>query len=458
MNKLLLATIFLLSSTMNVTAQSRQEKQLIKNIDQLITNQYASIAPGCIVLIAKKGQIIYNKPFGTANLELNVPLQPAMIFRIGSITKQYTAIAILQLVEQGKVSLQDNIQKFVKNFPDKGHIITIENLLSHTSGIADYESLDFHIPNAIRIDISPKQLIDSIAKLPLNFTPSTRYQYSNTNYLLLGCIIEQASGKSYKSYLQDNVFKPAGLSNTYYDSPTDIIKNRITGYTKDSSTYRNVGYISMSQVFSAGALLSTAEDLFQWHQALYMNKLVKKETLEKAFTPFKLKDNTLSEYGYGWFIKDWEGSKSIGHGGAIDGFRSMELYFPKQDIFVAALFNSDNDNFSPLFESITSLAMGESQTGAANNVKLNEETLNKYIGSYKNDKYNTVIRIYKENGSLYCDLSNGTGSHMGLVPQSENKFKLAIRKTIWLDFVVEAGKTSKIIVTQQQKAEYIKIE
>jgi hypothetical protein len=136
----------------------------------------------------------------------------------------------------------------------------------------------------------------------------------------------------------------------------------------------------------------------------------------------------------------------------------MELYFPKQDIFIAALFNSDDDNFSAFFESITSLAIGESQTGAANNVKLSEEKLNKYIGSYKNDKYNTIIRIYKENGSLYCDLSNGSGSHMGLVPQSENRFKLAIRRTILLDFVFEEGKTSKIIVTQQQKAEYIKIE
>ena len=216
------------------------------------------------------------------------------VFRIGSMTKQYTAIAILQLVEQGKFFLQDSIQKFIKSFPFKGHTITIENLLTHTSGIKDYEQLDAHIPNAIRIEFPVKQIIDSLANLPLDFIPSSKYSYSNSNYFMLGYIIEQVSGKSYRDYLKENLFKPAGLSNTFYDSPKQLITNRANGYTKDNSNYYNVDYISMSLVYSAGALLSNVSDLFKWHQALYSYKIVKKESLEKAFTSFKTCQWTIS--------------------------------------------------------------------------------------------------------------------------------------------------------------------
>jgi len=355
-----LSFILCLLLTANSYGQTKQDKQLIKNIDQLITEKYNSVAPGCAVLIAKEGQIIFKKAFGTADIELNVPMRTEMIFRIGSMTKQYTAIAILQLVEKGKISLQDNIQKFIKGSADNWQNITIENLLTHTSGIIGYDVLDFHIPNAIRIDFAPKQFIDSLDKLPLEFRPGTKFNYSNSNYLLLGYIIEQITEKSYKDYLQENIFKPAGLTNTYYDTPTEIISNRVNGYIKDNSTYRNADYISMTQAFSAGALLSNVDDLFKWQQALNSYKLVKKETLDKAFTQHKLTDGQVSDYGYGWFIKDLKGSKTVGHGGAIDGFRSMETFFPDQNIFIASLFNSDNDEYFSLFENITNLVIGKS--------------------------------------------------------------------------------------------------
>src|SRR6478735_675123 len=148
MHKFFTLLCFLLLA-INSFGQTNQDKRLIKSLDELISEKYISIAPGCVVLIAKNGQVIYDKGFGTANIELNVQMRPEMIFRIGSITKQYTAVAILQLVEQGKISLDDSIQKFIKDFPYKGHTITIENLLTQTSGIVDYEVLDFHIPNAI---------------------------------------------------------------------------------------------------------------------------------------------------------------------------------------------------------------------------------------------------------------------------------------------------------------------
>ena len=435
--------------------QKKQDKSLIKKLDQLISEKFSSVSPGCAVLVAKDDQVIYEKGFGVANIELNVPMRPEMVFRIGSMTKQYTAIAILQLVEQGKISLQDSLQKFIKSFPYKGHTITIENLLTHTSGIKDYEQLDAHIPNAIRVEFSPKTIIDSLANLSLDFIPSTKYNYSNSNYFLLGYIIEQISGKAYKDYLKENIFKPAGLSATYYDSPTQIITNRVSGYSKDSSAYHNVDYISMSLVYSAGALLSNVTDLFRWHQALYTYKLVKKETLEKAFTSFMLSDGKLAEYGYGWFIKDWHGEKSIAHGGAIDGFRSMEMYFPNQNIFMTALFNSDNDDFLNLFDNMTALVLGK-PANSYKDLKLSDDTLNTYVGTYTFlEDTAQFIKIYKKAGRLYADLSNRTGMNMVLQAQSPTLFYLPDVRRIptTIEFIVEDGKVKGLYMTQEKKYE-----
>lgn len=461
MNKFIFFVSFLLLTVFNCFGQSKQDKLLIKNIDQLISEKYNSVAPGCAVLIAKEGQIIYRKSFGNANLELNVPMQPDMVFRIGSMTKQYTAIAILQLVEKGKISLKDNIQKFIKGSTDKWQNITIENLLTHTSGIIGYDVLDFHIPNAIRIDFSPKQFIDSLAKLPLDFIPGTKFNYSNSNYLILGYIIEKVTGKSYKDYLQENIFKPAGLTNTYYDTPTEIISNRVSGYTKDSSKYRNADYISMTQAFSAGALLSNVDDLFKWHQALYSYKLVTKETLEKAFTPFKLKHGQFSEYGYGWFIKDWKGSKSIGHGGAIDGFRSMETFLPEQNIFIAMLFNSDNDEYFSLFENTTNLIIGKSFQTSYKDLKISDTILNSYVGIYKFPEDTTqFLKIYKRDNRLFAELSNGSGNNMTLLAQSETVFYLPDVRRIptTIEFIKTNERVTGIFWTQEKKHEGRKSE
>ena len=424
--------------------QSQKSSTLTDSLDELITARQAAVAPGCVVLVAKNGNIIYKKAFGKANLELNVPMQPDMVFRIGSVTKQYTAVAILQLIEQGKISLQDSIQKYIQDYPSKEHTITIENLLTHTSGIIDYEALDFPIPNAIRIDFPAKQIIDSFGKLPLEFTPGTKYHYSNSNYFLLSYIIGQVSGKSYKDYLKENVFEPAGLSSTYYDSPTDIIPNRVNGYARYNSQYFNAGYISMSQVFGAGALLSNVDDLYKWHQALYSYKIIKKESLEKAFTPYRLSDGSLSSYGYGWFIKTRNGVKSIEHSGGIDGFQSDEIYFPQQDIFIATLYNSLNEggsdmSFMALDNDIATLSVG----GQLNKeIKVDNSLLQRYVGVYETDpKHQGIVTL--ENGQLYLEAPGGGLPKSPLFAKSETLFFLKV-----IDAEVEFTKDKDGKVTQ----------
>jgi CubicO group peptidase (beta-lactamase class C family) len=299
--------------------------------------------------------------------------------------------------------------------------------------------------------------------LPLEFVPGTKYHYSNSNYLLLGYIIEQASGKSYQAYLQEHIFHPAGLADTYYDNPTQIIKNRVNGYTKEGSRYRNADYISPFQVFSAGALASNVEDLFKWHEALYTYKLMRKETLQKALTPFKLSNDSVSEYGYGWFIRDWKGSPSIGHGGAIDGFRSMEMYFPHQNIFVVALFNSDDDSCFSLCENIMDLVVGKSLSIAYKDEEVTDTVLNTYVGTYVSAEMpasTDSIKIYKEGAHLYCDLSNKTGIHMQLFAQSPTLFYFPIikRVTTTIEFVVEHGNVQKAFWTQEKKHELKKVK
>lgn len=441
--------------------QSRPDKEIIKQVDRYVAGNYQKYAPGCAVLIAKKGGVIYEKGFGSANLELGVPMKPEMVFRIGSITKQFTAVSILQLAEKGKIAINDSIQKFIKDFHFKGKTITIENLLTHTSGIKGYEQIDAKVPNAIRVDFATKAVIDSLDHLSLEFEPGTKYSYSNSNYFLLGYIIEQVSGKTYRQYLKENIIEPAGLHSTFYENEEEIIANRADGYFYREGKYGNSGFISMSTVYSAGALLSTVSDLFKWHQALYSGQLIKKETFAKATTPYTLADGKQTEYGYGFFIRKENGMSSVGHGGAIDGFRAMELYYPEQDIFISLLCNSEQDNFLELYDNISTLALGKSVESPYKEVTVSDTILDSYTGIYTfHEDKKQFLKVYKKDRRLYAELSNGTGSNMALLAQSATLFYLPdvrrIRTTV--EFILTDGKVTGLYWTQEQKHEASKTE
>ncbi len=448
-----------------IYGQNNQDNQLEKSVDSLVLPQFKSNEPGVSILIAKQGQILYKKAFGSANVEMNVPLQPDMIFRIGSITKQFTAIAILQLVEQGKISLQDSVQKYIKDFPSKASVITIENLLTHTSGIFDYSSLNDPSPYIERWDFTPKFILDKFKNLPLDFKPGTRYNYSNSGYLLLGLIIEIVSQKSYHIFIEENILKPLGLSHTFYANENTIIPKRVTGYTKDKGFYENCDYQSTSFGYACGDLLSNTDDLYKWNSALIEYKLVNKATLDKAFTPYKLSNGNFTTYGYGWFIDDLQGSKCIHHEGQTSGFIAEEKYFPTEKVYVAILTNvksgEDTTSFSGdrfrLFENISLLSIGKQ---LQKEVTVNDTILNKYVGVYAATfKKNTTLTISKKDGKLYMDLSNGTGKNMVMLPQSDTKFLLPDVKRIktTCEFIIENGAISKLICEQEKKSEWKKV-
>ncbi len=392
---------------------------------------------------------------------MNVAMQPDMVFRVGSITKQFTAIGILQLVEQGKISLQDSMQKYIPNFPSKGYTITIESLLTHTSGITDYSSLNDTTPYIDRWDFTPQFILDKFKNLPLDFKPGSKYGYSNSNYLLLGLIIEAETKKSYHAYIEENIIKPLGLGHTFYANENTIIPKRVEGYTRDKGFYENCGYQSISFGYGCGDLLSSTEDLYKWNNALIQYKLIKKETLGKAFTPYKLSDGTFTKYGYGWFIDDLQGSKCIHHEGQTSGFIAEEKYFPNEDIYVAILTNvkssEDTTDFSTnrykLFENISLLAIGKK---LQKSVTISNIILDSYIGTYQlaTDKKRTIT-ISKGKYHLIGQIS-GQGT-LRLLFESDTKFSFEGLANATCEFVSENGKTTKIIISQNGQYVWNKI-
>ncbi len=319
---------------LSISAQDKliKDKQLGYKLDSALIKQFKPNEPGCAVLVSKKGQILYKKAFGMANLELNVPMSSDMVFGIASITKQFTGIAIMQLVEKNKINLQDSIRKYIPDYPTHGYYISIEHLLTHTSGIKNFMDIEDFDSKVKRIEYNnPIDFINIFKKESMNFAPGTKWNYSNSGYFLLGYIIEKVSGITYQQYIEENILKPAGMTNSYYNNYKEIIKNRVNGYGKDDNGFTNPLNLNSTIAYSAGSLLSTVEDMFNYYQALNSYKLVSKESLEKTRTRYRLSDGKETDYGYGIQVSDW-GVPVIYHLGGGSGFFTLQLYYPEKDL------------------------------------------------------------------------------------------------------------------------------
>jgi CubicO group peptidase (beta-lactamase class C family) len=388
---------------LSVQAQPAKTKAMTSEFDKMLSAQFKTGETGCAALVAVKGEIIYKKAFGMADLELNVPMQPDMIFRVGSITKQFTAIAILQLMEQGKLSLQDDITRFIPDYPTQAYKITIEHLLTHTSGIKSYTSVpDFQ--KYIKEDLNPSEAIDRFKNLPMEFAPGTKWNYNNSGFFLLGYIIEKASGKTYAEYIEENLFKPAGMTSSLYGNDKNIIRNRASGYQSEGDNTVNADYLSMLLPYSAGSIMSNVEDLYRWNRALVSYKLVKKETLEKAFTEYKLSDGKGTNYGYGWFLRQLQGSPTIEHGGAINGFLCNAIYLPEEDLFVAVFSNSTGKSPDMVSLKMAAVALGKPLN--YKEIPVAADVLDQYTGIYE-DESGSQRFITRDSSQLFSQRSGG---------------------------------------------------
>lgn len=288
------------------------------------------------VLVAKDGKALLFDGFGMADLEANIANTPDHQYRIGSLTKQFTAAAILKLQESGLLGVQDPVQKYLPAYP-RGDEITIHNLLTHTSGIPNYEQRP-DLPQVVQSPISLDDLIASFADQPLDFPPGQQYRYSSSGYVLLTKIIEVVSGQSYSDYLQEHIFAPAGMNDSGYDFLDPAVPNPATGYFLTQRGPQRAFLTDSSWPTGAGALYSTLNDLYLWDRVLYSNRVLSAESLEAMFTPW-VNTGQGTDYGYGWDIGSTLGRSSIAHGGGIFGFASYMLRFPQNDAVIIVLSN-----------------------------------------------------------------------------------------------------------------------
>jgi CubicO group peptidase (beta-lactamase class C family) len=365
---------------------------LIQQMDELLNNTYPVEKPGASVIVTKDSQILLRKGYGRANLELDVSVEPYMVFRLGSITKQFTAVCILILLERRLLDLQDEITRYLPDYPSQGRKITIEHLLTHTSGVKSYTDMPEWLP-LWRKDMSIDELITLFKDQPMEFEPGERFQYNNSGYILLGAIIEKLSGFSYADFVQKNIFDRLDMTRSLYDDPARLISGRVAGYTKGTDGFENAPYLSMSQPYAAGALASCVDDLAKWDAALYTDILVNQGTLDRAFKSGQLNNGEPTGYGYGWMIGEYEGYQFIEHGGGINGFTTGAVRVPDARVYVAVLTNLETPNSDPSTVAfrLATLAIGKPWVEQAP-IELTEEALDIYPGVYQiNEREERVI-------------------------------------------------------------------
>ena len=392
------------------------------------------------VLLARDGQPIESRGYGMANIELGVPNSPETVFRLGSVTKQFTGMAIVLLQERGKLSVNDSICKYLSDCPQTWQPITIKNLLTHTAGIPNYtEFPDF--TKTAAMDTTAAELTSRFRDKPLQFALGEKYAYSNSGYYLLGTIIERASGKPYADFLQENIFAPLAMKQTGYDNPVRIIKNRAAGYARTSDGFINAAPISMSTAYAAGALYSTVGDLLLWDQALYTEKLVSRKSLDEAFTPFK------SNYGYGWSIGKRFDRQVIAHGGGIFGFSAYIARYPADRVTVIVLSNVEGAPSGEIANSLAAIVFGAPYEVPMERkeIQVAAKTLEKYVGRYQLTPQ-LVLSVTLENGKLLAQVS--TQPKLELFAESETAFFF---KTVnaQVTFVVSAqGEVTGLVFRQ----------
>jgi CubicO group peptidase (beta-lactamase class C family) len=393
------ASIVLCAST------GKAQESLSEDLDKLLQPYMLSKEPGGVVLVAKKGSVVYKKAFGMANLELNVPVNDSMIFYIGSNTKQFTAVSILQLVEKGKLDLKDSIGKFIAcPFPVSS--ITIEQFLSHTSGLGSnnetpaYKLID-------RKGVTAAELVKYFTNLPMDFPAGTRWAYNNSNFYMLGYLVEKLTGQSYADYVTEHIFKPAGMHSTYMGKETSIIKNRPSGYTNFRLGIFNSRISTVELLYSSGGIQSTVDDMLKWNRALNTGKLLRLETLQHAYQPQTLTNGKQTTYGMGFHLQDLRKSPALRHGGLVEGFTSETLYLPNEDVYVVILLNEETFKIPivPLARIIAGLAINKPYSYTE--VAFNKDEVGKYTGLYEN-ALNEFINIGEQNGKLTFQRPNGT--------------------------------------------------
>lgn len=425
----------------------------VSSIDRFVRDEMQSEqAPGIAVGIYRRGQILLAKGYGLANVELNVPVKPETIFQSGSVGKQFVSAAIMMLVEEGKVGLDESIVKYFPGAPDSWKPILVKNLLSHTSGLAEYESGERAGPKGafyLRLDFSEDELVEKVEALPIENAPGEKWNYRNTNYLLLGILIHKVTGQHYSDYLHDKIFEPWYMTSTQLISDSDIVPNRASGYHLVSRTLKNQDWVSPTfNSTGDGTLYFNVLDLAKWDEALYGTSLLKQSSLDRIWTVFPLNDGqpNQADYGFGWGISTINGHKVIQHGGAWQGFTCVIQRYVDDNLTVVVLTNLAGANPGKFANGIAgfvnpALAPPKERKEVAVDSKL----FSGYVGKYQVGS-DRVITITAENNHLFFQETNRT--KVLLFAEGERDFFLKVIDA-QITFVTDSqGKATELILHQ----------
>lgn len=386
------------------------------------------------ILVARDGKVLVSKGYGMADAENDVPNTPETKFRLGSLTKQFTAASILLLQERGKLSVQDSICKYVAPCPEAWQPVTVHHLLSHTGGVPNLTNLAA-FPDYMRTKRDPATVESLIARFrdrPLDFKPGEDWKYSNSGYILLGHVVEKVSGKSYESFLRENIFEPLKMTSTGYDHADEIVKRRARGYAPGpDGGVVNASYLDMSIPFAAGGLYSTVGDLYLWDQALYGEKLLKKSSLDAMFTAVR------NDYGYGYGVNKLFNRRHAVHGGGIEGFSTSIHRFPDDRVTVIVLSNYEAARSGNIARDLAAVAFGEKYELPVERVvvKVDPKVYDAYVGEYEFEP-GFVMTVTREGDRLMAQ-ATGQGKAEAFPASETNFFFRVVRADI--TFVKDPG-------------------
>ncbi|MBU0472593.1 MAG: serine hydrolase [Bacteroidetes bacterium] len=424
-----------------IVGQEKLTDDIEKKVDEYFAPLLLEDLISGSILIAKGGQILLSKGYGIANREYDIKCTTDTKYRLASVSKQFTSMAIMMLEEKGLLSTKDTLSKFIHDYPN-GNKITIHHLLTHTSGVVNYSSLPDHYetwskPHTIQ------QVIERFKNMPLNFEPGEKFEYSNSGYVLLAFIIEKVSGKTYEEFLTENIFKPLGMNDTGIDSHTKIIRDRAVGHYNAGDGITQADYLYVQYTNGAGSIYSTVNDMFKWDRALYTDKLISPKSIEKMFAQF------IANYAYGWFVRDAFGRKLIEHRGGINGFLTMIQRFVDDDVVVISLFNYVSPFVNEINRSLAAIALGESYNPILipYEVELHEDFLKQYTGKYKLDEDFEITISFDKGKLFYTDPDINLAE---LIAQNNSKFFL--RQTVALVHFLKdkEGNVNRIVIQQNE--------
>lgn len=413
----------------------------VQRMDEIIQSYVKSNQFMGSVLVARGDEIVLDKGYGYANLEWMVPGTPDTRYRLGSVTKQFTAAAILLLQENGKLKLSDPVKAWYPDAPAAWDGITLRHLLTHTSGIPNFTGFPDY-PTQNTLPTTPERTIARFRDRPLDFRPGEKMSYSNSGYVLLGHVIEKASGMPYARFVQDNIFTPLGMKDSGYDTFTSVIPKRASGYRMSPEGPVNAPYADMTIPFAAGGLYSTTHDLLKWEKALFGGKLLKPESLQAMLTP-----SAKSNYALGVEVDQGKGQRRITHSGSIEGFNTVLTHFPDEKLTIVVLGNVNGGAPSSIAENLTSVAHGETVVLKSERpaVSVAADVLQTYAGVYEVAPGFTLT-VTVEAGQLVVQ---GSGQpKLPLAAVSQTRFYASVVDADIAFFKDGSGKVSHLVLYQ----------